>query len=230
MANPAGLFDEVIQVVDGLVASDGDNALRRARLLHFLRHLNAYIHYAREWEWTFEETAFNVASGKDHAYLVDTEVAPLTIEAGVIPDFLEFGRNGNLYRGQTPMRERTRFIVQRMRRAYGSSGYGNRSDVFAIWGGALQFPFTLSSAESFVAFHRVKADDIIDDDTELRFPDKYTRTVLLPALVWRAMEGKHDIRETWANQFTEGYSQMCGLENPVKTRQRTMPLAMIGVW
>lgn len=225
---PAGVIAEQM-VLDGRDPTDGDLTARRVRLAAVLNHVNSYVHNYREWEWTYDETAFTVAGANSYAYIVDTETAPLVITPGAIPDFLEFGRQGHLYRGETRMVETTRFRMQRLRRSGSGSGSDRR---FAIFGGAFQFVTALGSNTDFVAFHRIRAESITDPNatTELRIPDKYKQTVILPGMMWKSQLGKQDAREDWANQFVEGLSQMCALENPIKTQQRRLPLAMSGVW
>lgn len=233
MANPAGIIDSVVARVDGQAPSDGDLDARRLKLAEFLNQLNSYVHNYHEWEWTYYETTFSIAAGADFAYIYDTVTSPgppPVVVAGKIPDFLEWGRQGSLYTGQIPMWETSRAKIQRARRI--NAGPTRNPYAFAIWSGAIQLVAPLSSTTDYVAFHRIRAEQITDPDdtTELLLPDRYYQTVLYPGMIWKAMEGKQDQRETWANQFTEGLSQMSAIENPIKTQRCRLPLAMIGVW
>lgn len=208
---PKTCIDTALRFYDNIDPDDGDNTSRRARLLSFLQHVYEYIHGYREWEWTFTETAVNISAGQNSVALPTT--------------FLEFGRNGGLYEvsSKTRLFEISRQELEQLRQR-GSTDTG----VFSIFSGKIQVPGT--GARSFTAFHRVVAETLVDDDTAFLMPAKYINTVLIPALVYRVQQSKQDARDDWSGQFREGLSQMCALENPMKTSAQRMPLAMRGVW
>jgi hypothetical protein len=211
MASPKDLIDKVINFYDDVDASDADNGTRRARLLVFLQHVYSFVYNYMPWEWTYRSVDYVVVTGDN--------------KTGLFNDFLELSHNGSVFEGANEWTDVGRAAIERIRR----QSNGMASDkVFAIWNRAFQIPYTVSSDLTLTVFHRVIAETLVDNTDEMLIPARYADTVLLPALVFRAMESKNDARETWGAQFREGLSQMVSLEYPEKTTRRKMPLANRG--
>lgn len=220
MAAPNTLISNCITFYDNSDPSGAENARRRARLLNILQRGYKYVWSFSEWEWTFSETQFQVVAGNNNVTLV--------IAA---PNWLEFGRNGYLHNktSNLPMREKPKGLVQRIRAANAGSGDQN-SRYFAIWNKSIQLPFTAPSATDFTIFYRVTADVLADNATAMTLPDKYADTVLLSYMMMWNQDLKNDMRKTWQQEYVQGLSQMLKQEQPEKTRNRRMPLAIQGAW
>lgn len=217
MADPKTMIDKTLNFYDDVDASDGDNSTNRARLLVFLQQLYSFVWNYLEWEFTYDEVDINIPS--------DSE----SFDLGNL-SYMELGHNGSVYdRARNfKMIEKSRAIVVEARnRAVAGSALD--IDIFGIWFGALQLAYTTTSALSLHLFYRRSPTVLVDNTTALPSGiNKYADTVLLPALIYQAMNTKNDAREIWGAQFREGLSQMARIEFPEKTSRRKMPLANRG--
>lgn len=203
---PEDVINEVISSRDGTNPATSSNAPRRAQLLGSLNQMNSFIHNYKPWEWTHTEGNITI--------LINT--AAIALPA----DFMEFGREGSVYDVARKIRyiEKSRHIITRMRREGNARPYW-----FCISGGTITLPYTVSSALTLTLAYRVVPEVLVDDDTDMMLPDKYARTVIIPALTRCGQQAKGDPRPDWAAELKDGLSQMCAIENPCKTSGISVP-------
>lgn len=214
MASAKDLIDATVLHYDGVDSTDADNSNRRLMLLSMLQRVYEYVRNYREWEFTYTEASLTIT--------INTNSVDLPA------DYLEFGRNGHLFDmdKRIKMKEETRYTLERLRQEVQSS----IDYMFCIFGGAVQVPVNASANRNLKIFYRTVAETLTDDATPIAIPDRYCRLVLLQGLIFLAQESKNDARSDWSAQFRDGLSQMCALENPVKTGVRRMPYAVRGGW
>lgn len=222
---PKQVIDDVIQNHDGLDPADDAASGRIVKYLFFLQQMHDFIHNFREWEFTFFEDTVTQSSGNDYADFP--------------ADFMEFGRNGGLWDPARRIRleEVPRYSIFRMRE---EASNPVTLTTFAIGEGVLLFPFSANGDTTYKAVFRGTPPVLVYDDppanpadpdpTTMLIPDKYRYTVVTPALVQRAQQSKQDARPDWLSILRDGLSQMCKVENPVKTSQRMFPLARKRAW
>lgn len=217
MGNPKAIIDEHITIYDGLDPNDDSITSRRVQLTAFLQHINSYIHNYREWEWTYKESDITIAAGN--------------LNANLPTDFMEFGSNGSLFVSSTGERlvEKSRYYVERLIWEHDVNN-GINTRYFAISGGTITRTFLMTVNTLHTLYYRRTPETIAYNTTTMLIPDKYIETVIKPGLVFRSQQSKNDARDIWGGQFRDGLSQMCKVENPVKTSIRRMPLAIRGAW
>lgn len=217
MSSGKALVDAAIDVYDGIDSQDAQNTNRRRRLLSFLQQVYNLAWNFRPWSFTYKEGALIVWAANSNSVARPA-------------DFLEFGPNGSLFDPDRKIRfkEKTSYIVERVRNEM-ATNYDNYP-FFALYNGAIQFPYTATSNINLQPFYRMKPETVTDDMTALVFPDEYAMTVLLPGLVYRGQLSKQDERQAWAEMWKEGLSQMASIENPAKTMTHRMPLAVRRAW
>ena len=215
MATPKALIDSVISDVDGIDPTDVDNALLRAKYLRALQQIHNFVWNVREWEWTYKESAaLSMTAGTNYVAL------PI--------DFGSIGQQGSLFDENRRIRlyPKAKYVIERMRRETS----GSNSPIFAVWEGKIQIPYVVASTTPFRLFHRLRPPVLADGIVEMSIPDRWTDVVLYPGLVWKSMTKKQDDRQTWAQQFQAGLSQMASDENPSLHENVRMPLAIRGGW
>jgi hypothetical protein len=225
---PSGVITELIPIIDGVDALDGDNTARRSRYLFWLQFINNYVHLYAPWEWTYTTATLTILGDPlAVGYNGGNKIALPT-------NFLETTNHGGLY-DSTGQRwsEESVYILQRMR----VEGLGaDRSQCFSIFNSCVQIPFVTSSDISFTLIYRVRPEVLVDDlvapIAEMMIPDRYKDTVIIPGVVHKVKEAENDARtQLWAGYFTDGLRQMAAREQPKQTRFKQWPKAVQGkVW
>lgn len=203
----------VIKIRDGTDPALSSNSPRRAQLTEFLNQMDHYIHWYRPWHWTFGDDEITILAGEYSADLPD--------------DFGEMGRDGGVYdaAAKTEYFERSRYVIDRIRILGGATTYPRW---FCIDRGQLALPYNVSANLTLRLHYRVRPEVYVDDDTEMLLPDKYIRSVIIPALTRSAQQSKSDPRPDWSAELKDGLAQMCMMENPTRATPIPVPRAYGG--
>lgn len=217
----AALIDAVISYTDNSSSSDGDNALRRLRMLQWCQERFEEIWYFRQWPFRARTGTVTVAAAAN---------------SGDLPsDFAEIGDQGGVYDGVIPLTEISQQQLVTERQS------GNRmlsSYVYAIFdynsstlrkkiqtltlGATTAFDLNYLSAAPTLA-DSTGATNNLDD-----IPVQYHQTVILPAVVARARMSIGDDRD-FENNFMRGLAHMVAQERGRKNIVRRLPLSR-GMW
>lgn len=214
---PTEAIDTVIHDYDGTEAEDEGNTDRRETLLGFLQHIGSYIHNFREWSWTyiFDDDSIAIDAGDNSAELPER--------------FMEFGRHGGLFPLSNPRDKYTEVSMAQLVQMRLANSGNNIIRVFAIFQGALQFPFTASVEIAFGAMYRLtpqEFEDGAEEEDAFELPQQYLHTVLLPGFRFLAQQSKTDVAAgEYGGQFKDGLQQMLVIENRRKTAAQLMPMS-----
>ena len=208
-------IDTVIRVRDGTDPADAANANRRVELLVYLNQMNQYIENYRDWSWTYGTSTLNFIAGQNYI--------------GGPSDYMEVGRNGGVWdTGQKiKYREISRHMLFRMRFELTAQP---RYFFCVLNATEFHLPYTPTANFSLELVYRFKPTLLVDNTSAIELPDRWARTVLVPALEARAQLSKDDVRQDWTAYLRDGLSQMCAVENPVKSGVQKLPMVYRGSW
>ena len=211
---PAGAIDIIMRDYDKVDPADSNNSALRTQYLGFLQDVYDYAFDFRDFEWTFDETNVTLSSGQNSVALGTT--------------FAGFGTHGGLWDSSRRVRltERSKSYIKALR----EEGPLTDSLEFAIFDSKFQFPFTASSNITYRAFHRVRAETLVDNTTEMVLPDRWCRRIVLAGLRVRSQLAKSDARQDWKGLLKDGMGQLCRDENPLRSGVQKMPMGVSAGW
>jgi len=221
--NVTEIIDQVLARDDNISPTDADNAVRRQRLLEYLREVEAEVWWRRDWTWKKTRGTVTIPAGQGY---------------GTLPaDFASLGMYGGVYlprSGGTGDGSRLELKPESVITDLRESGYsGSQPSVFALFG---QDPTTYlqylqipnNSGEVTLAIWYQPNPPTIDEAANVnaikRIPEKYHQLVLVPGLRSKARESKGDATwQTAVANYEKGFIWMQTEENRFQGEYRQLP-------
>lgn len=218
----AALIDLVLNYTDNVTATDGDNTVRRTRVLQWCQEVFDLVYAHKAWPFRYITGDVTTVNG-----LI------------VVPaDFHDFGDEGGVF---NPLGERMMQVnpktIHRMREA---GEVDPNPSLFALYGfdastarPNINIVNTTSSVVLTLWYLKVAptlADSTTPGTSNLFYiPAAYHNSVLLAGVVARTRRAKGDTRN-WQADFERGLAEMVKNERPRQTGIQRLPKAINGMW